>query len=374
MAQRLGDILLQQGAVTKERLAAALSDQRAFGGKLGRTLVDLGYVSEDALLRALAAQLGLQVIDLERTQIDEGALGALTVNLCERFGIFPVRLDPQQRVLWLATSEPDLGQLQEVAQLTQLTLEPMLSPMSAIERALRRHYYGEAAGHVPKRRKGEPLTAIPVDSGLPKEKPPPGKLPSSASAVLHDPEAPPEPTRRVEEEPPEVVVEPLEIESNQVVAPAVVRVAQRQAALQPKAAPPQPKAAPPQAKPIPPQPKAAPPQPAPSEVPAPVEVIEPEALPPEAETVPEADPEPALSQPDESFESFAQMETQEPPSLHAISPGTSHPDAIEELQQMVLRLEKLISAQGRAFRALIELLQEKGVVRRGELGQWTKKE
>ena len=47
MTRKLGDILIQQGVIDEEKLMAALSDQRAFGGKLGRTLVDLGYVTEE---------------------------------------------------------------------------------------------------------------------------------------------------------------------------------------------------------------------------------------------------------------------------------------------------------------------------------------
>src|SRR5436309_1889142 len=60
MALRLGDILIQQGVIDEAKLTAALSDQLAFGGKLGRTLVDLGYVSEEQLVDALATQRGLE--------------------------------------------------------------------------------------------------------------------------------------------------------------------------------------------------------------------------------------------------------------------------------------------------------------------------
>ena len=42
---------------------------------------------------------------------------------------------------------------------------------------------------------------------------------------------------------------------------------------------------------------------------------------------------------------------------------------MEELKTLVIRLERIINAQSRPFRALVDLLQEKGMVRRGELGQ-----
>src|SRR5437868_7473286 len=107
MSAKLGDILIQQGVIDEEKLIAALSDQRAFGGKLGRTLVDLGYVSEEELVRALADQLGLPMVDLDSTEIAADALSCLPVDACERYGVFPLKLDAQQRLLRIATAEPD---------------------------------------------------------------------------------------------------------------------------------------------------------------------------------------------------------------------------------------------------------------------------
>src|SRR6266403_1185158 len=129
MSAKLGDILIQQGVIDEEKLIAALSDQRAFGGKLGRTLVDLGYAPE--------------------------ALSTLPFDACERYGVFPVRVDPQRRVLWLATAEPDQGTLEEVARIAQHTLEPILCTMSSIDRAVRQYYFGDQA--LKPGRLGEPL-------------------------------------------------------------------------------------------------------------------------------------------------------------------------------------------------------------------------
>ncbi len=109
MSSKLGDILIAQGVIDEEKLIAALSDQRAFGGKLGRTLVDLGYASEDQLMRALSEQLGLDTVDLDGIEVSDDALSALAVDACERYGVFPVRIDKKQRLLWVATAEPDRG-------------------------------------------------------------------------------------------------------------------------------------------------------------------------------------------------------------------------------------------------------------------------
>src|SRR5438132_7303330 len=231
MSARLGDILIQQGVIDEEKLLAALSDQRAFGGKLGRTLVDLGYVSEEQLVHALATQLGLDTVDLGQVQISPDALSTLPVDACERYGVFPVRVDPERRVLWLATAEPDQGTLQEVAQIAQHTLEPILCTMSSIDRAVRQYYFGDQGTQPAKL--GDPRRAIP------------GAAPPDGDGEL---------------------------------------------------------------------------------------------------------------------------------AAGAVPPAIARPDGIAELRMLLVRLEKQLNAQGRAFRALVEILQDKGIVRRGELGtQATKK-
>jgi len=245
MSSKLGEILISQGVIDEEKLIAALSDQRAFGGKLGRTLVDLGYVNEDQLMRGLSEQLGLDTVDLDSTEVAGEALSCLPVDACERYGVFPVKVDRKQRVLWVATAEPDRQTLQEVAQIAQLTLEPMLASMSSIDRSVRRYYFGEKLLG-PKHRLGEPLKTIPATENIP------------------------------------------------LGAPAPRAVGKR-------------------------------------------------------------------------GEDEAVLETER--AIGSIAPDASAPvDGVQELKTLIVRLERTVNAQSRAFRALVDLLQDKGVVRRGELG------
>src|SRR3989442_9407312 len=152
MSAKLGDILIQQGVIDEEKLIAALSDQRAFGGKLGRTLVDLGYVSEDQLMNALAEQLGLDRVELDHSEIPDDALSALPVDACERYGVFPVRVDKKEGVLWVATAEPDRQTLQDVAGGAAVSHSAGLGAVRALRPAGPPGYFcarqggGEAAG------------------------------------------------------------------------------------------------------------------------------------------------------------------------------------------------------------------------------------
>ena len=44
---RLGELLVRQGVITDAQLTVALEQQKKMGGKLGRLLVDSGFVTEE---------------------------------------------------------------------------------------------------------------------------------------------------------------------------------------------------------------------------------------------------------------------------------------------------------------------------------------
>src|SRR5437762_14270705 len=55
----VGEILVAQGVVTREKIDEALAAQAERGGRLGEVLVSLKACSEEQILKALAAQLEL---------------------------------------------------------------------------------------------------------------------------------------------------------------------------------------------------------------------------------------------------------------------------------------------------------------------------
>ncbi len=54
---KLGELLVMAGAIDQTQLGAALAEQRKFGRPLGTTLVRMGFLDEEALVRTLARQL-----------------------------------------------------------------------------------------------------------------------------------------------------------------------------------------------------------------------------------------------------------------------------------------------------------------------------
>lgn len=63
---RLGDLLIAHKVISQEQLASALADQKKSGRKLGRVLIENGFITEDQLLAFLSQQLNIPYIDLKR--------------------------------------------------------------------------------------------------------------------------------------------------------------------------------------------------------------------------------------------------------------------------------------------------------------------
>ena len=142
---RLGELLVAAGVLDETHLEAALAEQKKWGGKLGRILVDMGFLSEDLMVKALSKQLGIPRVDLDKDELPREVARLLPVNLCERYGLFPVSRDDDTRTFHVATADPTGWEaLDEVSFRTGLKVQPVVASASAIDRAIRRYYYGES--------------------------------------------------------------------------------------------------------------------------------------------------------------------------------------------------------------------------------------
>ena len=61
---RIGDLLVEQKLISQTQLEEALADQKKSGRKLGRILIEQGYVEENLILEVLSRQLNIPFVDL----------------------------------------------------------------------------------------------------------------------------------------------------------------------------------------------------------------------------------------------------------------------------------------------------------------------
>jgi MSHA biogenesis protein MshE len=74
---RLGDLLVENKIISQAQLESALTEQKKSGRKLGRVLVDNGYILEASLLEFLSRQLDVPYVDLKSFKFDRDAVRLL---------------------------------------------------------------------------------------------------------------------------------------------------------------------------------------------------------------------------------------------------------------------------------------------------------
>lgn len=82
---RLGDLLVETGAITEGQLNLALQEQKITGRKIGRVLVDLGLIQEQQLLQSLSDHLNFPFIELRQFQLNNELMQRLDESIARRF-------------------------------------------------------------------------------------------------------------------------------------------------------------------------------------------------------------------------------------------------------------------------------------------------
>ncbi|MGA9523585.1 MAG: hypothetical protein WBV82_19140 [Myxococcaceae bacterium] len=145
MKKKLGEILLEMGAIDPLQLQSALGYQQQWGVPLGKAVVHKKFCSEDDVLRALSIQTGLPVIRLDGMSFDPGLAHIVPVRSAERFRAVPLRLDGKRKeVLVVAVAAP--GGLETTDNILSVSgkqrLDIHLAHDDEIERAIGKLYYG----------------------------------------------------------------------------------------------------------------------------------------------------------------------------------------------------------------------------------------
>lgn len=137
--RRLGDLLIDARLITRAQLDEALAVKSQTGERLGEILVALGYISEPNLVRTLAAQLRLPVIEPERLRIDPAAAALISHQVAQRHRAVPYAREGN--ILHVAMSDPlDVVALEDLAVITGCEIRPAVTTTRGIEQALAMAY------------------------------------------------------------------------------------------------------------------------------------------------------------------------------------------------------------------------------------------
>ena len=138
-ADRLGEILLREGLVSREQLAQALTEQKASKHRLGYVLVKLGLVPELEVTKLLARQYRMPAVDLSRFEVDPKIIKLVPPDLATKAVVLPLKREG--RTLTVAMADPtDHGLLEDLKFITRFDLFPVLAGEFTLRNLIEKHY------------------------------------------------------------------------------------------------------------------------------------------------------------------------------------------------------------------------------------------
>ncbi|MFQ5642083.1 MAG: GspE/PulE family protein [Thiogranum sp.] len=91
---RIGDLLVEHKMISEAQLQDALAEQKKSGRKLGRVLIESGFVDEDRLLVLLSEQLDIPYVDLSRFELNPELIRRLPETHARRYRALVLRETP----------------------------------------------------------------------------------------------------------------------------------------------------------------------------------------------------------------------------------------------------------------------------------------
>jgi type IV pilus assembly protein PilB len=139
---RVGEVLVQEGLISREQLERALAEQKSSGRMLGEMLVEQGIISSVAFVRSMAKCLGVPGCQLRHGLIDPLQVKLIGAEEAERLRVIP--MFKVGDTLTVAMAEPQsLPAIDRLKQLTGLKIRPVLALPTNILEFVKKYGSGE---------------------------------------------------------------------------------------------------------------------------------------------------------------------------------------------------------------------------------------
>ncbi|HTF32534.1 MAG TPA: hypothetical protein VK714_02400 [Myxococcota bacterium] len=146
---KIGEVLVQAGLIDEFQLEAGLAQQQRWGGRLGRALVQLGFLQEADFVRVLSKVLNVPVVRLAEKKPSPETIGLVPAELAEKYGCLPLftKREGGANTLYLGIEDPsDLKALDELSFRIGMKVKPVLVGPSELREAIARTYHHRGSG------------------------------------------------------------------------------------------------------------------------------------------------------------------------------------------------------------------------------------
>jgi type IV pilus assembly protein PilB len=145
--KKLGEMIVEEGLLTREQLQEALAEQRRTGLKLGEYLIRRGVLTESQIVDMLSRQMGIDRYEPEEDQPDSVLAGLVPADMARRLRLAPMKR--KGNLLTVSMTDPmDIKALESVEVATNLEVEPIICTQDELDELLTT-IYTPATDHQP---------------------------------------------------------------------------------------------------------------------------------------------------------------------------------------------------------------------------------
>jgi len=137
--EKIGELLLKEKIISPEQLRRAIEEQKIMGGRLGSTMVNLGFIKEQELINFLSKQYGVPAVNLREFEIDPKVARLVPFEICDKYNLIPI--NRAGSTLIVAIADPsNIFAIDDVKFLTGYNVEVVVASEAAIKEAIEREF------------------------------------------------------------------------------------------------------------------------------------------------------------------------------------------------------------------------------------------
>jgi len=145
----LGRIFIKMGLLQRTQVHEALTIQKERKGPIGEILVELGHVTKEDLQRALAAQIGMETVDLSKIDVSREVINLIPAQMANTYNVVPIDYKAEENLLIVALDSPDNFQAtDDLKTLMGFNVRPVIATSESIAKALSVYYPEDGTGSV----------------------------------------------------------------------------------------------------------------------------------------------------------------------------------------------------------------------------------
>jgi hypothetical protein len=105
----LGRILIKMGVLTRDKVEQCVAVQKKKGGgvQLGQVMLELAMIDQKQLNRALAAQRGMEFIEMGGMDVDKSVIEMIPAQMANAYRVIPLEYSKSDNSMLVAIDSPD---------------------------------------------------------------------------------------------------------------------------------------------------------------------------------------------------------------------------------------------------------------------------